>query len=139
MKKSLTLQHFVSSSLMGWSRRQACRIIKEGHIRVNGQLVTDPSQIVFPGKDQVSWKRKPLQLSFKKWYFVLNKPSKVLTSLSDPKGRPLISDYFPKVRERLFPVGRLDWGSEGLIVITNDGDWAQDILKKKPPKTILSN
>ena len=73
----------------------------------------------------------------KKYYIAFNKPRKVLTSMSDPKNRLCITDYFKKPKERIFPVGRLDWHSEGLILLTNDGAFAMKIIHKKIPKTYM--
>ena len=77
------------------------------HIKVDGKLLTRPEPKV---------------------YFIFNKPRGVVTSLSDPEGRPTIREFLHRVKYRVFPVGRLDYDSEGLLLITNDGDFAQAIL-----------
>ena len=71
---------------------------------------------------------------------MFHKPKKVLTSMSDPEGRPVIADFFRRFKVRLFPVGRLDWETEGLLIMTNDGDFSQSIThpKSQIPKTYLT-
>ena len=70
-------------------------------------------------------------------YFVFNKPRNVVTSTADPQGRPIVLDYFTKIRKRIFPVGRLDWDTEGLLLMTNDGDFSNEIANPQSniPKT----
>ena len=138
MKSPIKLNHFLSLS-GDVSRRKAIALIKSGQVCVNRQSISDPAYRVLPQTDKIWLKGKLLKWvqDPQKWYIAFNKPTKVLTSLSDPKGRVCVSDYFPKIRERLFPVGRLDWHSEGLLLMTNDGDFAHQVLIKKPPKTYL--
>ena len=136
MKSQLSLNHFLSLSGVA-SRRRASTLIKEGQVRVNSQKVKDPAYKVLAQSDKVWLNGKSLKIPTQKWHIAFNKPPKVLTSLSDPKGRVCVSAYFPKVRERLFPVGRLDWNAEGLLLMTNDGEFAQKVLKQKPPKTYM--
>ncbi len=137
MKRSWRLVHFLSSAPGGVSRRKAFQLIKEGQVEVNGHPERNPSRRVFPQKELVRFKGQALKPEGQKWHIAFNKPKKVLTSLSDPKGRVCVSSYFPKVRERLFPVGRLDWDSEGLLLLTNDGSFANRVLREKPPKTYM--
>ena len=121
------------------SRRKADELIEEGHVQVNNKKADLGTQ-VDPQKDRVSVKGKPIyQPTGKPTYLMFHKPKKVLTSMSDPEGRPVVADFFKSFKTRLFPVGRLDWETEGLLLMTNDGDFAQSILhpKKKIPKTYL--
>ena len=136
MKHQLGLNHFLSLSGAS-SRRGSVTLIKKGQVRVNSQKITDPAYKVFPQKDKVWLRGQVLKIPTQKWHIAFNKPPKVLTSLSDPKGRVCVLSYFPKFRERLFPVGRLDWNAEGLLLMTNDGEFAQKVLKQKPPKTYM--
>jgi len=88
---------------------------------VNGKVVREPGTEADPQKDTIEalGKRvKPERLV----YFLFHKPKGVITSVKDPQGRKTVMDYFPKVKERIFPVGRLDYHSEGLLLMTNDGD-----------------
>ena len=122
----------------GVSRRQADKMIKKGEIFVNDKKILQLAVFVDPKKDSVRIKNQPIY--FKKTasiYLMFNKPSKVLSTSQDPKGRPIVMDYIPKHKERLFLVGRLDWDSEGLLILTNDGDFSDKVLhpKNKIPKT----
>ena len=110
----------------GLSRRSADHLISQGQVTVNGSKITTPGAIIHIKKDRVSVKNRLIQQKpFTPVYYVFHKPEKVLTTKKDPKNRPVIMDYFKKVRHNLFPVGRLDWDSEGLLLLTNDGEWAQ--------------
>ncbi len=114
------------------SRRQADEHIDEGRVQINGRKVFELGIKVDPETDVVKFKNKIVRAEQKLRYFVLNKPKQVLTSMSDPEGRPTVGDMIPKkIKERLFPVGRLDWDSEGLLLLTNDGDFAQKITHPK--------
>lgn len=106
---------------------------------VNGRKVFELGVKINPKVDQVFVDKKPLNAKPKSFiYFVINKPTQVLTSMSDPSGRQTVADFFPKQKnKRLFPVGRLDWDSEGLLIMTNDGDYSQRVThpKEEIPKT----
>lgn len=109
------------------SRRKAEELIAEGRVTVNGV----PAEIGMKAdseKDHIKVDGKLLTRPEPKVYFVFNKPKGVVTSLSDPEGRPTIRDFMRRVKYRVFPVGRLDYDSEGLLLVTNDGDFAQAIL-----------
>ncbi len=133
--KTIRLNHFLSSSGV-CSRRKADEIIKNNTVTVNHKSVRDPSLKIHPKTDQVRLKGKPVTFPKTKHYIAFNKPKKVLTTMSDPKNRLCIADFFKKTKERIFPIGRLDWHSEGLILLTNDGDFSMK-LNKKIPKTYL--
>ena len=133
-KKTIRLNHFLSSCGL-CSRRKADEVIKQQEVTVNSKRVQIPATKINPEKDIIKLNGKPIKLPVKKWYIGFNKPEKVLTSMSDPKNRLCIADYFKKIKDRIFPVGRLDWGSEGLILLTNDGSFSMKI--NKIPKTYL--
>lgn len=137
-KTTLRLNHFLSSSGV-CARRKANDLIKKNKVTVNNKRVKNPAFPVQPAVDTVKLEGKLIKLPKIKWYIAFNKPRKVLTSMNDPKGRPCISDYFKRKKDRIFPVGRLDWHSEGLILLTNDGDFAMKVMspKQKIPKTYL--
>lgn len=121
------------------SRREADRLIEEGLVQVNGKKVYEMGVQVHPHDDRITVRGKPIKLVAMKLYLAFHKPSGVLTTLSDPEGRPTIANYLKDVPVRVFPIGRLDWDSEGLILLTNDGDFAQKIThpKNEVTKTYL--
>lgn len=109
------------------SRRQADRLIEEGHVSVNGKRVFELGIRVDPAVDKILVDGKPLRKQTQKLYLLFHKPAGVLTTMDDPKERPTIAEYLDKVPGRVFPVGRLDWNSEGLLLLTNDGDFANKV------------
>lgn len=120
------------------SRRKAEEFILEGRVTVNGKVATIGMK-ADPSKDHIKVDGKLLFKPEKKVYFILNKPRGVVTSMSDPEGRPTVHDFARGIRQRVFPVGRLDYDSEGLLLLTNDGEFAHAVLhpSKKIPKTYL--
>ena len=103
------------------SRRKAEELISSGQVKVNGSVVTELGSEADPVTDRIEAMGVPVRQE-KKRYFLFYKPDCVITSVSDPQGRRTVMDYFRTIRERIFPVGRLDYHSEGLLVMTNDGD-----------------
>jgi 23S rRNA pseudouridine2605 synthase len=119
------------------SRRNIRRYIHDGRIKVNNQVVTDPNQPVDIAKDSIRLDNIKLKLRVqKKSYFIFNKPYGVVSTLSDPQGRPTVKDFIGTIKERVYPVGRLDYHSEGLILLTNDGELTHFIISpgNKVPK-----
>lgn len=105
------------------SRRKAEELIRAGRVTVNS-MVAWIGQKADPSRDEILLDGKPLPPPPEPLYFILYKPYGVITSVRDPKGRPTVMDFLKGIRQRLFPVGRLDWDSEGLVLITNDGQLA---------------
>lgn len=118
------------------SRRKAEEMIEEGSVTVNGKIATLGMKADYL-KDHIKVNGKLLRTVEPKVYFIMNKPKGVVTSLSDPEGRPTIKDFLHKIKQRVYPVGRLDYDSEGLLILTNDGELANSILhpSKEIPKT----
>lgn len=105
------------------SRRKAEQLIADGAVQVNGLTITDPATIVTPERDQIKVNGKLLAAE-EKVYILLNKPAGYISSVNDPHGRKTVLDLLPDIGQRLFPVGRLDYDTEGLLLLTNDGDFA---------------
>lgn len=103
------------------SRRQAEEFIAQGLVQVNGQTITEMGVRVAPG-DKVTFRGKAVRPEEEKRYILYYKPIGEVTTVSDPEGRPTVMDHFKDFPVRLYPVGRLDFDSEGLLLLTNDGD-----------------
>lgn len=106
------------------SRREAETFIAAGRVAVNGTVVTELGSKADPQQDRITLDGKPLLLKLERVYLVLYKPAGYVTTLKDPEGRPTVTDLLKGVGERVYPVGRLDYNTEGLLLLTNDGDWA---------------
>ncbi len=113
------------------SRRQSDQLITEGRIQINGKRVYELGVQVDPHQDKILVDGKPLRSKAPLIYVMMNKPKGVLTTLTDPLGRPTVSDFLNKVPYRVFPVGRLDWDSEGMLLLTNDGEYANQVMNPK--------
>ncbi len=121
------------------SRRKAEEIIAAGRVTLNGKVVVEQGTKADPERDVICVDGKPLKRLERLVYFVLNKPKGYVTTVSDPEGRPTVMDLAPKRAERVYPVGRLDYASEGLLLLTNDGALVQKLMKagSHVPKTYL--
>jgi pseudouridine synthase len=106
------------------SRRQADQMIKEGRVLVNDQIITEMGIQVNPAIDQISIAGQPVVLKAEYEYLILNKPPGFLSTVSDPFGRPTVMHLLPRGNTRLYPVGRLDLDTSGLLFFTNDGELA---------------
>jgi 23S rRNA pseudouridine2605 synthase len=122
------------------SRRAAEVMISEGRVEVNGNLVTGQGTRVDPERDVIRVDGSRIPPPRRHAYLVLNKPRGVVSTLSDPQGRRTLADFVAGRRERLFHVGRLDTDTEGLLVLTNDGEFAHRLAHPsyEIPKTYLA-
>jgi 23S rRNA pseudouridine2605 synthase len=111
------------------SRRHAEEMIAQGRVQVNGKIITELGSKADPERDHIRVDGKLIHGAERLRYFVLNKPRGYVTTVSDPEGRPTVMQFFRKMGERLYPVGRLDYQSEGLLLVTNDGDLANKLTR----------
>lgn len=103
------------------SRRDAEELITAGRVMVNNKVVTELGTKVEPKRDRIAVDNKLIKAE-KYLYILLNKPKGVITALEDPQGRKTVADLVASIPERIYPVGRLDYNTEGLLIMTNDGD-----------------
>ena len=123
--KSERLQKRIAKSGVT-SRRKAEELIIQGKVRVNQKIVTELGTKV-TDKDKIEVNNIPITEE-QKVYYLLYKPRGIITSAKDDKGRKTVLDYFTNVPERIYPVGRLDYDSSGILVLTNDGDFANLLM-----------
>jgi 23S rRNA pseudouridine2605 synthase len=136
-KKLKTLDRALSKAGLG-SRTEARSWIGAGRVKVNGRTVQTPDHWVDLGRDKIALDGKPIRQS-EKMYLLLYKPKGYLTTYKDPEGRPTVYDLMPDLKSWVFPVGRLDLDSSGLLVMTNDTALAEQLSNPdyKVPKTYL--
>jgi 23S rRNA pseudouridine2605 synthase len=120
---AVRLQKFLAAAGVA-SRRKAEELILAGRVKVNASAVTELGTRIDPGKDLVTVDGKLVSSSEARAYYLLYKPSGCVTTASDPEGRPTALEYLRGVRQRVFPVGRLDWDAEGAVLFTDDGELA---------------
>jgi 23S rRNA pseudouridine2605 synthase len=121
------------------SRRKAEELITGGLVSVNGQVVTELGSKADPERDHIRVNGKLLHGPERHTYLLMNKPKGYVTTLSDPEHRPTVMDLLHGVGARVYPVGRLDYASEGLLLLTNDGEFANRLMKAAShvPKTYM--
>lgn len=110
------------------SRRQAEELIRAGRVLVDGKVVREMGVQVDPATQVIECDGTPVAAPEKKIYILLYKPAGYLSTVHDPQGRAIVTDLLRDVKERVYPVGRLDLDTEGALLLTNDGDLAQKIL-----------
>ena len=121
------------------SRRAAEGLIASGHVRVNGRIVTELGISADPRKDKIEVDGRRIVLE-KPAYFVLHKPRGVVSTLSDPEGRPHLGEILQQLGARVYPVGRLDFHTSGVLLVTNDGELTEALLhpRKDVPKIYVA-
>ncbi len=131
MGEIVRLQKYIAMSGIA-SRRAAEVMIEEGRVKVNGKKVTEQGIKVEIGRDTVTVDNKPVEIKDKKYYIMLNKPAGYVSTAKDQFDRPTVVDIVKEeVGTRIFPVGRLDYETEGLLLMTNDGDFTYKITHPK--------
>ena len=123
----MRLQKFLALSGVA-SRRNSEKLIADGHVAVNGKVITEMGVQVDESADVVTVDGKVCKIQEEKHYLAYNKPMGEVTTVTDPEGRPTVMDKFRDYPVRLYPVGRLDYDSEGLLLLTNDGDLMNNLL-----------
>ena len=126
MNQKIRLNKFLAQAGVT-SRRKADELIRSGRVKIDGKVVTDLGLKIDPKKQRVEINGRPVRLE-PKVYYLFYKPAGYLTALSDPHGRLTIKKFLEKIPYRVFPVGRLDKDTEGLLLLTNDGELAHRLL-----------
>jgi 23S rRNA pseudouridine2605 synthase len=121
------------------SRRKAEELIAQGAVSVNDRIVTELGSKANFERDRIRVNGQLLNKPSERLYFMLNKPKGYITSTEDPEGRPTVTKLLGRLGKKVYPVGRLDFASEGLLLLTNDGDFANRVMsaKEKLPKSYL--
>lgn len=121
------------------SRRDAEKMIVDGRVAVNGEIVTELGTKVSTN-DHVEVDKVPIYKE-EPVYYLFYKPTGVITAVSDDRGRKVVTDYFPEVEQRIYPIGRLDYNTSGLLLLTNDGEFANSLMHPRYElnKTYIAN
>ena len=127
VNEKMRLEKFLSESGIA-SRRDAKKYISAGRVSVNGERVLIPGTHIDPQKAEITFDGEPIRGKPKRIYLMLNKPAGYVTTVRDERGRPTVMALVSDISERIYPVGRLDLDTEGLLLMTNDGDFAHRIL-----------
>jgi 23S rRNA pseudouridine2605 synthase len=132
------LQKILASAGLA-SRRKAEEFILQGRVQVNGQIVSELGSKADAVHDHIRVDGKLIHPADGYRYYMLNKPKQFVTTVTDPQGRPTVMQFFSRIKLRMFPVGRLDYHSEGLLLVTNDGELANALTRAAShvPKTYL--
>ena len=121
----MRINKYLASCELG-SRRKVEDLIKNNKIKVNNQIINDMSYDI-KNTDIVEYNNTIIRPQLNKIYLMLNKPKCYITSLKDNQNRKVVMDLLKGVKEKVFPVGRLDYNTQGLLLLTNDGEWANNI------------
>jgi 23S rRNA pseudouridine2605 synthase len=111
------------------SRRKAEELITNGKVKVNGKIVTELGTKVMPS-DKIEVDGVPVEKE-EPVYFIFYKPASVISSVKDDRGRKVVLDFFPEIEQRIFPIGRLDYDTSGLLLLTNDGEFSNQLTHPK--------
>ena len=128
-QESIRLNKFLALAGIG-SRRSNDELILSGAVKVNGRVIVELGVKVNPRRDKVTVRGNQVFLTQKQVYFVLNKPKDTITTVKDERGRPTVMDYV-RAKERVYPVGRLDRNTTGVLLFTNDGELANALMHPK--------
>ena len=128
-QEDIRLNRFLAMAGVG-SRRSNDELILSGVVKVNGKKITELGSRVLPDKDIVTVRGNPVHLAQHNIYILLNKPKDCITTLSDEKDRTTVLDYV-RIKQRVFPIGRLDRNSTGVLLLTNDGDLTNSLIHPK--------
>ena len=123
----MRLNKFMSSCGVA-SRRRCDEIISEGRVRVNAVVVKKMGIKINPETDIVAVDGRPIRLKGDLVYYMMNKPVGYITSVKDPQGRKTVMELLPAINKRVYPVGRLDYNTSGLLLFTNDGEITQKLM-----------
>ncbi len=126
----MRLQKFLAACGVA-SRRGAEELIKQGKVQVNGETITEMGIQIDEDKDKVTYNGQVVEMEKKMVYILLNKPVGYVTTVSDDKGRNTVMDLVADIPVRIYPVGRLDYDTEGLLLMTNDGDLTYRVTHPK--------
>lgn len=126
----MRLQKYIALSGVA-SRRKAEEMILQGRVKLNGIIVQDMGVVINPAEDQVAIDNQIIKPQEQKLYILLHKPEGYVTTLSDEFNRPKVIDLLGDIHERIFPVGRLDYDTSGLLLMTNDGDLTYQLTHPK--------
>lgn len=126
----IRLQKIIAQSGIG-SRRQAEQWIAEGRVRVNGQVVNQLGTLADASEDVIKVGNRRVPRAEAKQYILLNKPTGCVSTMKDEKGRPTVMEFLKKIDVRTFPVGRLDFNTQGALLFTNDGELSKKLLDPK--------
>ena len=139
MEELIRLQKYIAGAGI-CSRRKAEELISVGKVKVNGETVTELGTKVDPDNDSVCVDGKPIGGSGKKYYIMLNKPAGYITTTSDTHERQTVMELVSDIKARIYPVGRLDADTEGLLLMTYDGDFANAVIhpSKKHEKVYIA-
>lgn len=129
MENFVRLNKFIASNGY-YSRRKIDELIEQGRVTVNGKTIFELGYKIDPENDRIKLDGESIRTSTKKIYIILNKPKGVITSVSDDKHRETVIDLI-KIKEKIFPVGRLDYNTTGLLLLTNDGELANKLMHPK--------